>query len=446
MKKDQHLARINETLEQIHQNQKRIKDRANSFDDWLKQSQAKGMYQGNHLRRLGMGRTSVYNWIDKLKDLKSKIKIGGIQESEIEEKLEEVENTVMIYSQAITDYYVQYSKNIDPFEGQKWYVYFFLIDDETGREPAIGRVVLNTVSKNHVDLKNLGYGVHLDYEKGQYSLIYNYACFLELETAHGDRKLHIKVRYISSGFEIFIGSYITYENDHVVRGTVVMELARGEDIKPAVLSSFNNKELFYSIDPAIRSFLSPRRYNYQKISNKIFSLEGLRSFLHENQGEDWSTRFFEENAPTIFIAYPGLSLEEDVYKKNNLAIEKIVQRLNQKFKGKINIYYGNAHDRNPEVAMSVILEKLKKTRIFVLIYTKTNLGSYSLVQLGWAMAYCKVVMMFYELGAISERMEGLHKKIHKYPFENNLESENTCKIIYKAIEAKIEENCEKWLN
>jgi len=445
MESSHYHSRIKELIHQIHQHQIRVKDVLADFTKWVKKSQDTGKYRGNQIKPLGLSRNSIYSWRVKLTALKSKINSGAIQENEIEEELETIENFVQVFSKAVQGYFTEYAETIDPFEGKTWYIYFFHIDEDAGGEPTLGRVVLKTFSKNHVELTNFGHGTHVHYEKGQYSLIYNYACFLELETRHGDRKLHIKVRYISSDYEIFIGSYITYENEHVVRGTLIMEPAQGESIKPLVLSSFKNKEIFYAVDPAIRQFLSLRKYNYQKITNRIFNLEGLREFLYEKRGEDWPTRFFEENKPILFIAYPGLSIDPESYGTNVHAIERIVQQLNHRFKGKLDIRYGNNRQQEREISFSEEVESLKRTRLFALIYTKAELGSYSLVQLGLAMAYCKVVMMFYELGSISGHLETLHRKVHKYPLENGLESESTCKVIYKAIEAKIEESCEKWL-
>ena len=55
----------------------------------------------------------------------------------------------------------------------------------------------------------------------------------------------------------------------------------------------------------------------------------------------------------------------------------------------------------------VTIQRLQTTRFFILIYTRSEKASFSLVELGWALAHAKVIMIFYEKHSVSERIETL---------------------------------------
>ena len=83
------------------------------------------------------------------------------------------------------------------------------------------------------------------------------------------------------------------------------------------------------------------------------------------------------------------------------------------------------------------LQDLRKTRFFVLIYTKTDIGSYSLVQLGWALAHCKVVLVFYEEGSISEHVKSIPERAFMQSFQD---LEVGIDNIFNTIELQIRRN------
>ena len=331
----------------------------------------------------------------------------------------------------------------DPFHYRKfWYLYFFYLPDRK-KDPSLGRVILETHSHRNVKLTNLQDPIHSDYE-GQYSIVYNEVCFFDLETTKKDRKLHIKVYYSNPlEDEILLGSYITYESHMVTGGALaLMPIKNKKDIVPLALSFKENREDFFNVPRPIRRFLCFKKHNFYKIPTKIFNLNDLEKFFEFHE-ESWTSRFIDPGPPKLFISSPGLSISNSRFKQNKEAIDRIIDNLNENFSDAsgptidIQIHnnrdFGLAHER----VFPRTLNDLKQTRFFVLIYTKTNIGSYSLVQLGWALAHCKCVMLFYEDGSISDHILTIPDGVLVQPFTDIEQEANT---IYKNIELQILRN------
>ena len=185
---------------------------------------------------------------------------------------------------------------------------------------------------------------------------------------------------------------------------------------PGLLSFRTNPDTFYNVSSIIRRYLLSKRHNYYKAPRDIHTLEELSKFLNGHE-ENWESRFIEEYIPKLFISSPGLSIGKEAFSKNKEVIDKILGRINTSLNDlvKINIYNNQTpiKDLNPRT-----LFLIKKTRFFVLIHTKTDKGSYSLVQLGWALAHCKSVMIIYEKGSISDHIFTLSSQVQRKVFSN----------------------------
>lgn len=364
-------------------------------------------------------RGTIENAISDYKRLKRYLDTDQVLDPDDKDKLaklDRIEEKAKAFVEAV-EAYISTPNDEDPFHGKAWFVYFFYVG-KRDKEPQLGRGVLQGYDSKFVELENLPGSNHRDYA-GTYSMIHNQVCFLDLETPSKDRKLHIKVYYsLPEKDEILLGSYITFENNEIVSGTILFERVTTEIEKPhpAVLSYKNNPKLFNAVHPSIKKFLLLKRYNHHKIPNTIHTYSDLQNFLVIHD-ENWKRRFIEEAMPRIFIASPGLSINKESFGKNKKAIDYLIEKLHNDFASEnLNISVHNNQDNVQDLASPKTLVGLQKTKFFVLIYTKTTVGSYSLVQLGWALAHCKVVMIFYEEGSISEHVTTVPDRVIKNSF------------------------------
>lgn len=254
------------------------------------------------------------------------------------DNLETYEDKAQAFKNAV-EAYLNQPAQMDPFAGRVWYVYFYYLDEKD--QPGLGRAVLSGKAPNLVKIINLPYLSHLNYS-GTYSLINNHACFFDLEARRPDRKLHIKVHYsVPERDEVLLGSYITYEDNDIVRGSIVMEPVTEDNPTAMVLSYNQNREAFAGVKSQIKRYLLFKKYNYHKTPTRVHTVEDLGRYL-DRHWENWKSHFIEEDTPTLFIASPGLSVKSSaLFKKNEAAISQLVQRLQKKFGEEINIKIHN---------------------------------------------------------------------------------------------------------
>lgn len=314
-------------------------------------------------------------------------------------------NLVKIKAQELLKHLKNYltycSKN--EFTHNRYYVYFLYLDS---KEPQIGRGVLiinpkKSISDKNVVFQNVPDGKSSNY-KGSSQQFQDRVLFLSLQANDSERNLHIELTYKKPSQDILLGSYSTFENNHIVRGSLVLQLIKKDNqnlIKPLpTLSSFrkNSKE-FFKIHKVIRRYLSLQLYNYHKTPEITPTLKGLSEFFMEhNYNEKAYQRFLEIKKPILFISSPNTSLNNEKAKIHEQSIQYITEEL-KKIRQDIKI-------ESLHKGQTKTLEILRNTRYFVLVIDEVEKASFSLVQLGWALFFCKYIILFYRTGTISDEL------------------------------------------
>jgi hypothetical protein len=386
----------------------------------------------------GISSSSLNTWIKKLRDLRE---LGLSHESgltalqveqvdEYEDKIYYLENKVKEFSKRPG------SPNVTR---QAFFVYHLYMGRD-GKEPKLGRSILKIKNDNSVVFKNVPDGISVDYFGSDYTAREDRIVF-NLESQSGDKTIHLKI-YCSdiNRDKVFLGAFLTYEYHHIIHGTVVLEpVPDGEEAQPLMLSNTQNPQIFNSVNPFVREYLSFRRYSYKRVPKDIRNYKPLENFLYREAQEKPIRRFIEKTRPTVFIASPNSSVDKEKFKNNQRLIEKLKSRLRSRFSEKIEI--SNKRTKYSELLKEVTpppsFRILQRSRFFILIYNETDQGSLSLVQLGWAMAHCKEVMLFYQKGSISLNIRRLNNLgVYTYQFDN-LELEDDFEDVAGKIERKI---------
>ncbi len=293
-----------------------------------------------------------------------------------------------------------------------WYVYFHY-SKRIGQEPQIGRGVLRLLSKARAEFINVEDGSSKDFS-GTYVYHHKEAFFFDLEAAsQSNTKLHIKMYWSDAKQELALGSYNTYENNHIVSGSLVFQRVYAADnAEPLLLSLRKNSKGLDDLPGAIKDFLSLRSTSYLKIPQEINSIELLAEEVRESHARARGAEaFIETKKPTVFIATPDSGYGKVNPRVGRMA--KLIIALQKEF-GEL---YQISH-RNTVVSPEILKERLmpsetlkiiKQTRVFILVLPRTEKISFSSVQLGWAVVYCKYVYVFYEKGSLSERLMHLQQ-------------------------------------
>ena len=399
------------------------------FRSWINREENK-KYQ-----KTGIKRTTIETAITEFKRLNNRIEKGSKLDPESlswRKKIETYKNKAVIFKQAVDEFLSEVPTN-DPFFLKVWVLYFFHIP-KYEIEPRLGKAVLRGLSPGYAKLENIESSI-ASYYSGNYRKIDNRIYVLDLNSPKGNQNLHIKVHYSApKRDELLIGSYLTSENNNITRGTIILaKPENNSDQIPEDLSFFDSNGRFQSVHPLIRRFLLLKKHNYFKLPSSIHTYKELERFLKSHR-ETWGNRYLEEPEPRLFLSTPGLSISEETFYQNKVFIDKLVENLKTSIGDLVDIRIHNNRMSDKEIASPQTLVNLKNTRFFVLIYTKTEIGSYSLVQLGWALAHCKVVMLFHEEGSISEHILTIPKNVVTSSFKSLEES--TSKI-QKLIEIEV---------
>lgn len=386
----------------IRDNQRNIR----SFDDWAVENEL-------------MGKGFLKNNRDKIKprfrQLKSDLQ-KGIEDRKalnwLENKVEKLEIHIEAWLKA---------HNVSTIEAKNYYGYF-LYHQEMEDEPEFARVTISVTDTGFTTLKNVDDGTSHHYE-GQCKFVSNNALFFELfsteEIEVKQRKTSIKVyQNRPRADEFLVGGYITFENNSIIRGSIVLVVNEKEKPKPAIISYKQNSKELESIPDPIRYYLAHTAHNYYKSEHLVFKEEHLQKLmdkkcdlLENKYRARWMARFAEINEqPRIHISAPILSsASKSDFIQNRKLVNKIGERLKTEFHGKLEMHLEEMEPLKEKDMSNVppSLTPLKRTRIFILFYTHHDRGSFSLVQLGWACVHCKSVIVAYKDGSLSSHVKRL---------------------------------------
>ncbi|HMG16971.1 MAG TPA: hypothetical protein VK590_16050 [Saprospiraceae bacterium] len=411
-----------------------LKPKFKAFHEWIDKQPNPIIYRG--LRDSSI--TKLHEWLYNTRALEPKA-INRQKISEINDKIKDAKR----FKEA-AKLYLKSTENFEneSFVGTTWYAYFFY---SLGKEPQLGRGVLTTSENLVANFENVPDSISKDYV-GTYKHIHDDVIFFDLETGTKDRSLHIKVYCTDKKKDtILLGSYITYEDHHITSGSILLESTKDIDpllIKPIIMSYKKNSDEFLKTNKDIIKYLSLRKFSFSERKRKITNNELLHEHVLVLNEEDWSQRFIDDTLPLMYLAAPSSTTKEKTIKDQNNVLINFVEELQSKYENKILVKHfldsvesGIASTINESPSISI--ELLKRTRLFILIYSKTSKGSFSLVQLGLGITYCKSCLVFYEEGSLSFNVQKLRTLgVRIEPFSKF--TEDGLNDVFKIIDIEIQ--------
>jgi len=343
--------------------------------------------------------------------------------------------------------------NIDGFSNKEWFLYFLSVAERKTKHIKIGRALVRTGEGRRVTLFNVNEGFSEDYE-GEYDFIKDRkVVFFDLKNdpINTTRELHIKMIYHRHDSQIQLGTYTTFDEQRLYSGTMVFQQITGDEKleelsqeqKNPVLCSYDyNSQIFGDIPSQIITYLSLKNRNYHEIPMTVPNLDELQVYLDEYKPIfNKTNRFLELNKPRLFIAIPtGKKDDSNVSDKERNKILSICSKLKGKLARRVefNICESDQElDRDNSKPQESLLT-LKRTRFFVLIMGDISEASFSLVQLGYALANCKYLMVVFKNKSVSPRILSFQSDvINKFPVDS---IENSSEEIVDAIFSFVDRN------
>lgn len=314
------------------------------------------------------------------------------------------------------------SFSLNNLNGMRWYAYFLYYPQKANQEATLGRAVISVkhrAQKKIATLTNTALSKNVHYE-GQYisfANLDNGIIVFNLNSDKEGRQLHIKVHCVDKKQQILIGNYLTYEDGHIQSGSILLENipAKVKKPKPGAYSYKINPSGFLEINPTIRSFFSLKNDNYSRVFHDVQDLDSLQQTLDEhNPHGEKNTWFLEKNPPEIFIAAPlfaSLLFGHQAYED---FLANVVSELQKSLHPHAKINFNDkeaGYDENGKLQPINNLYFLKTQRIFILLLGSSDILSFSMVQLGWALAYCKKVILVCDEKKISERFQHFDQSV-----------------------------------
>lgn len=304
-----------------------------------------------------------------------------------------------------------------------WYLYFlhFVDDGHDRKKPKIARTNLRVfhdgnnerINRGKVTLENLKEDSNSRNYEGEWEQLADCKVYIfnlwQPSEDEKERHLHFKVKFPNGRKRILFGSYSTYDTDDLYSGSLVFERIdeKGvltDNIKPPLAISYDeNPKDFEEIDESVIEYLSLARDNHLFTDGPLGSFNELKKWVEtENPFSLCERRFFDYSKPRLFIACPQTSLKETDDRHKNL-IEKLEKDLREKYESNLDITVKNQKGVSGELSSFENLKYLQRTKYFILILDEVKKATFSLVQLGWAMAYCKHILVFYKDNTVSSR-------------------------------------------
>lgn len=352
------------------------------FDEWLetKNKQGEGFKYKNIIK--------VKDEILQLKDL-------VLNDKELE-KFKSKIRKIMSWQNLVNLYFAELRTVKEKIELNRfWNVYFFYNISAT---PKIGKSCIILINKTNAELQNVP-----DEVSEQYSGIYRkeagILCF-DFVALNSKKSLHIKTYLIKNNDEILLGSYVTTDVGRIIHGSIV--LMSTESPQQSALISKENDEELKLLPNAIINYLSVKWRNYHKVPYPYNTLSGLEEFVRKYQ-EKWARRFIEREKTDVYFAIPGMAISNEDGSKYRVILKKILEDLKNSYELTHAFNFMISRDkRKDSPSAKPNLGVVSNSSIFFLIYMHGTKASFSLVQLGWAMAHCKLVVVFYEENSLSK--------------------------------------------
>jgi hypothetical protein len=219
---------------------------------------------------------------------------------------------------------------------------------------------------------------------------------------------------------IDLGAYITYEYKQIVTGTLIFEPLNKRPTNPHGEIIVNNcncsspqqcKCKWFKIPKEVRSFLSKKSLNYHAVPHDIENRGRLKEYLQEREYiVPPSERFLQvDRKPSVFLS-SNTAFKGD--KKKNRVLKEI-KRFLKTVLGIRVVSEVHRLDDKTEFSSKRGLRLIEESDLFILFFSRSDFASFSMVELGCALQYCKTCLIFHEENSISPRIlsdDDVHEK------------------------------------
>ncbi len=235
-------------------------------------------------------------------------------------------------------------------------------------------------------------------------------------------ELHIKThqRMDKNNDELILGAYVSYENLTTIRtGTIVLLPISGVAPAPKFLCPFHNRREFLDVPLEIRRYLSKKELNLHKLPKDKFTLTDLKTWLdHKDNDRVSRSPFFSAEELTIFISMPVTGIETARHKGSKSKFESLRDLVFsiiedprwQEYKGALKFVFPASIGKKSSDShiFRENLKIIKRSALFILIYTEPGLTSFSLVEFGYALAHSQRILLFCKRGSVPDQLLEMH--------------------------------------
>lgn len=301
----------------------------------------------------------------------------------------------------------------DKFSNKTWLFYFLHFGGQHEGDPQLARTILRTKTNNRAEFQNLSVleDVYSEDHFGTYTFLTDDVAFFDLKAKHSNKVLHIKTAFRSVEDEIMLGNYTSFDRQRVYSGTVVMQsipegLIAQKKLTPALLSHRNRPSEYGEVHYGIKSYLRLKSQNYNLVPKPIPTLNGLRDFTEAHPViSNTEKRFLEREKPLVFVATPQTAIIDDA-KPEKSSVGRLIERINVVVEDN-NCELLHLTDSYETLKVMEGMKALKATRFFIIIIDDITKASFSVLQLGWSLAFVKRVKVIYKEGTVSEKFQAL---------------------------------------
>ena len=212
--------------------------------------------------------------------------------------------------------------------------------------------------------------------------------------------------------KVALGCYTTYENNNLVVGVLVFSTIDPDDSPDdqvklgrvlvnncACVDKQNCTCPWYSLDQNIRRYLSVRSRNFLPIPSSLHTIKSLSDHLDIVSSPGRYSRFFQVGRkPRVFVS------SNTAFRNGNAAFLEEALRFMKVNIGDDYVFEIREEGKREGFNSSRALKQIAESDLFVLFYSKVDRASFSLIELGWALAHTKKCLVVCERNAMDFRV------------------------------------------
>ncbi|MCO6359206.1 hypothetical protein BXY85_1688 [Roseivirga pacifica] len=369
--------------------------------------------------------SGTLSWLKVVYEVRNESRVENYSEVEIEKYSQKATKLSRFLEKTILEFEESEfaSEELVKSESQSikyhyWHFNFLHVTPPGGadKRPKIARTLLKVSnSPKEAVLINLEDPQSEDYQ-GRYDEIGKSGVYaFDLWNKKRNRKLYFKIHFPNTKYRVVIGAYTTFDSEKIYSGRIVLrriDSQNKDDLKSVLLGRDVTSGFDSIVDHSIQEFLSQRDKNYLMVPNSNGTLNGIKAKTKDSGPfQHIERRFFDFENPRLFLACPILTAQhssreidilQDLQTELKTGFPNLIVDLNER---------NRRHLQDQENEFRLInlesFEKLQGTRFFVIIIEETQKSSFSLVELGFALAKCKYVLILHKAGTVSKKIEEL---------------------------------------